>query len=154
MKNRRNRRNRTAGRANAPKPGRNAGRIAVRLWLDKEDFKLLEESTRASKRNRTWQAEFLLENAIRASWAYTECDHRDIPAVTAARDFFAELYHLQKGALEEIQRASTAAKAAANDAARRCQMWLDAEKAHRSRASAGLKVIDGKFRPALKGSAS
>ncbi len=128
-------------------------RIALRIRLDEEDFKLLEEDARDSERNRTWHAEVLLKHAIRASWAYGG-RHRDVPAVASARNFFSGLRDLQAVALEEIQRAGYAAGNAAREAAIRCQRWLDAEKVHRADGAAGSKVIDGKFRPALKGSTS
>jgi hypothetical protein len=144
--------NRTAGQEKGPTPRR----VAVRVWLEEEDFQLLK--TRASDHERTPGdlARHLLANAIRSFWAYEGRRIRrgEEPAIAAARDFLLELYDRQGEALKAVQSASYAATGTASASADQCQRWIDAEKAHRSRASAGLKVIDGKFRPALKGSAS
>lgn len=117
-------------------------RIALRIHLDEEDFKLLEKD---SDRNRTWQAEVLLSNAIRASWAYDfgRICTEDRKAVEEARDFFSELYRLQEAAQEAINLACITAKKAAGEAAKRCQHWLDAEKARLADVAAGGKAIAG-----------
>ncbi len=129
-------------------------RRTVRVSLDEEDFKLLDEVARRSLRGRAWHAEILLRNAVRASWAYEFTRQGDIPAVTSARDFFSELYHLQAKALEEIERAGNAAKNAAGEAAKRCQQWLDAEKARRADSTAEPKVLKGKFHASSTGGVS
>ena len=133
-----------------PKPRQ----VPLRLRLDEEVFDLLQKDASASYRPRSRHAELLLENAIRASWAYQFCKGADIGAVKSAREFFSELYRLQAKALKEIERASIAAKNAAGAAAGRCQHFLDARKAHQADSATGRKVLGGKFGSASKGSAA
>lgn len=138
---------------------------AVKVWLDDEDLKLLDEDARHHRRERGEQAAVLLSNAVRSAWAYGAiCNRKDTPAVEFSREFFGDLFHLQEKtmeevrclgkALEEIQRAGEAGKVAAGEAAKRCELWLDVEKGRRDRPSTGPKVIVGKFRPVPKGAAS
>jgi len=107
-------------------------RKAVRALLGEKDIKLLEKRSRAQYWHRGTYAGVLLENALHATWAYGYGSDRDVKAVTTAYDFFARLYHLQKDAMKEVERAGIAAKNAALEAGKLCRWWIDAEKVHRA----------------------
>lgn len=87
-----------AGQEKGPKPRR----VAVRVWLEEEDFQLLK--TRASDHERTPGdlARHLLANAIRSFWAYEgrRILRGEEPGIAVARDFLLDLYQRQYEALE------------------------------------------------------
>jgi hypothetical protein len=132
----------------------------LRISLFEEDLELLKKTQPDWEYSRAGYARRLLSAAIRSAWAYNSIQNVDHEAAEAelALGFFTDLYHSQKelrAAAQEALRATERAMSEASEAAARCRRWLDFQSARRPEpAAAGLKVIDGKFGPAPKGSAS